>query len=211
LRLRRAKPRKARNWGHKDSNDLRCAKVRCEKEADSDALWKRMKRGSSYLRSEGVEAQRKAVESYLNGRSGARLVAEVVEVDSGGRKNDRPKLATAVALCRMHGGATLIIPNLGRLAFNAAFLRSLQTAAVAFVACDKPKVNRRAIPRLIAEAEEKKRRWVATRRATIATARARGVRFGNGKNNLKNQDIGGERGRATKSRMARARARALAP
>src|SRR5215212_7154474 len=56
------------------------------------------KQGRSGL---GLEAQQEAVRSYLNGGSW-KLMAEVVEVESG-KRNDRPKLAKALRLCRLHG------------------------------------------------------------------------------------------------------------
>ncbi len=77
------------------------------------------KQGRSGL---GLEAQQEAVRSYLNGGSW-QLVAEVVEVESG-KRNDRPKLAEALPLCRLHG-ATLIIAKLDRLARNVAFISNL--------------------------------------------------------------------------------------
>src|SRR6476659_3750612 len=61
----------------------------------------------------GLEAQQNAVFNYLNGGDW-RLVAEVTEVESG-KRSDRPKLAEALKLCRLHG-ATLIIAKLDRLA-----------------------------------------------------------------------------------------------
>ena len=70
----------------------------------------------------GLEAQQKAVHDYLNGGDW-RLVAEVVEVESG-KRSDRPKLGEALRLCRLHG-ATLIIAKLDRLARNVAFVSSL--------------------------------------------------------------------------------------
>jgi DNA invertase Pin-like site-specific DNA recombinase len=73
------------------------------------------KQGRSGL---GLEAQREAVRNHLNGGSW-RLAAEVVEVESG-KRNDRPKLAEALRLCRLHG-ATLIIAKLDRLARNVPF------------------------------------------------------------------------------------------
>ena len=63
----------------------------------------------------GLEAQQEAVRSYLNGGDW-RLVAEVVEIESG-KRNDRPKLAEALRLCRLHG-AVLIIAKLDRLSLR---------------------------------------------------------------------------------------------
>ena len=71
----------------------------------------------------GIEAQRRAVEDYLNGGRWT-LVAEFVEVESG-KHDDRPKLAEALALCRLHN-ATLIIAKLDRLSRDAHFLLGLQ-------------------------------------------------------------------------------------
>src|SRR5699024_6858370 len=70
----------------------------------------------------GLEAQRAAVADFLNGGDW-RLVAEIVEVESGKRK-DRSKLEEALALCRAHR-ATLVFAKLDRLARNAAFLLCL--------------------------------------------------------------------------------------
>jgi DNA invertase Pin-like site-specific DNA recombinase len=70
----------------------------------------------------GLEAQREAVASYLNGGKWT-LVQEVVEVESG-RRNDRPAIAEALRLCRLHR-ATLIIAKLDRLVRNVHFISSL--------------------------------------------------------------------------------------
>ena len=83
----------------------------------------------------GLEAQQEAVRSYLDGGSW-QLVDEVVEVESG-KRNDRPKLAEALKLCRLHG-ATLIIAKLDRLARNVAFVSNLMESGVDFVAVDFP-------------------------------------------------------------------------
>ena len=72
---------------------------------------------------------------YLNGGDWA-LLEEVVEVESG-KRNDRPELARALALCRIHG-AKLLIAKLDRLARNVAFIANLMEAGVEFEAVDLP-------------------------------------------------------------------------
>src|ERR1700680_445342 len=69
----------------------------------------------------GLEAQRKAVKDRLCGDT--KLVAEYTEIESG-RKNDRPRLAEALAACRLHR-ATLVIAKLDRLARNVAFVSNI--------------------------------------------------------------------------------------
>jgi hypothetical protein len=98
----------------------------------------------------GLEAQREAVRSYLDGGSW-QLVEEVVEVESG-KRNDRPKLAEALKLCRLHQ-ATLIIAKLDRLARNVAFVSNLMESGVDFVAVDFPQANRLTVHILAAVAE----------------------------------------------------------
>ena len=93
------------------------------------------KQGASGL---GLEAQRKAVTDFLNGGAWT-LVAELVEVESG-KRDDRPKLAEALSLCRVHG-AVLLIAKLDRLSRDLHFLTGLQKAGVRFVAADMPEAN----------------------------------------------------------------------
>ena len=102
----------------------------------------------------GLDAQRSAVAGYLNGGAW-KLLAEVVEVESG-KRNDRPKLAEAMALCRLHG-ATLLVAKLDRLSRDAAFLMNLQSAGVRFVAADLPQANEMTvgIMAVVAQAERK--------------------------------------------------------
>ena len=76
----------------------------------------------------GLEAQRKAVTDFLDGGRWS-LIAEFVEVESG-KHDDRPKLAEAMALCRLHN-ATLVIAKLDRLSRDAAFLLDLRRAVCA--------------------------------------------------------------------------------
>ena len=60
----------------------------------------------------GLDAQRKAVEDYLNG-GGWQLVGRFTEVESG-KLDGRPELEKALAACRLHK-AKLVIAKLDRL------------------------------------------------------------------------------------------------
>ena len=64
------------------------------------------------------------------------MVKEVVEVESG-KRNDRPAIAEAHRLCRLHR-ATLIIAKLDGLARNVHFISSLMESGVEFIAVDFP-------------------------------------------------------------------------
>jgi len=123
----------------------------------------------------GLEAQRRAVTDFLNGGAW-KLVAEFVEVESGA-KNDRPKLAEALALCRAHG-AKLVIAKLDRLSRNAHFLLGLQNAGVQFVAADMPEANEMivGIMAVVAQAE---RKMISKRtKDALAAAKVRGRKLG---------------------------------
>jgi len=129
----------------------------------------------------GLEAQQEAVRSYLDGGSW-QLVEEVVEVESG-KRNDRPKLAEALKLCRLHG-ATLIIAKLDRLARNVAFVSNLMESGVDFVAVDFPQANRLTVHILAAVAEHEAAMISQRTRAALAAAKARGKKLGGGRGNI---------------------------
>ena len=129
----------------------------------------------------GLEAQREAVRAHLNGGNWS-LVAEVIEVESG-KHNDRPKLAEALRLCRLHG-AILIIAKLDRLARNVAFISNLMESGVDFVAVDFPQANRLTVHILAAVAEHEAAMISARTKAALAAAKARGVRLGGDRGHL---------------------------
>lgn len=131
------------------------------------------KQGASGL---GLEAQRAAVAEFaLVG--GHKLMAEFVEVESGG-KAARPQLAAALTSCRLHR-ATLVIAKLDRLARNVAFIANLMDGGVEFVACDMPQANRLTLHLLAAIAEHEREMISQRTRAALQAAKARGVRLGN--------------------------------
>jgi DNA invertase Pin-like site-specific DNA recombinase len=136
----------------------------------------------------GLEAQQEAVKTYLNGGAWE-LVAEVVEVESG-KRNDRPKLADALALCRLHN-ATLIIAKLDRLARNVHFVSGLMEAGVDFTACDFPQANRLTVHILAAVAEHEAQMISTRTKAALAAAKARGTKLGGDRGNIQDHAIAG--------------------
>jgi DNA invertase Pin-like site-specific DNA recombinase len=123
----------------------------------------------------GLEAQRESVLRYLNGGNWT-LIEEIVEVESG-KSIDRPKLAEALRLCRVHG-ATLLIAKLDRLARNVNFISNLMESGVEFVAVDLPQANRLTVHIMAAMAEHEAAMISQRTKAALAAARARGTRLG---------------------------------
>lgn len=123
----------------------------------------------------GVEAQREAVSSYL-ASVGGELIAEYVEVESGGKKA-RPVLVQSIAQSRREG-ATLLIAKLDRLARNVAFVSSLMESGVEFVAADAPYANKLMIHILSAFAEYEREQISQRTRDALQAAKARGIRLG---------------------------------
>jgi DNA invertase Pin-like site-specific DNA recombinase len=124
----------------------------------------------------GLEAQRRAVEDFLNGGRWT-LVREFVEVESG-KHNDRPKLADALHLCRITG-AKLVIAKLDRLSRDAHFLLGLQKAGVPFVAADMPEANELVVGVMAVVAQAERKMISERTKAALAAAKRRGVRLGN--------------------------------
>ncbi len=122
----------------------------------------------------GLEAQREAVSRYLGASS--HLVQEVIEVESG-KKNDRPKIAEAVRLCRVHR-ATLIIAKLDRLARNLHFISGLMEAGIRFIAVDNPSANELTVHILAAVAQSEAKAISERTKAALGAAKARGVKLG---------------------------------
>lgn len=129
----------------------------------------------------GLEAQKHAVSEYLNGGKW-KLIAEVTEVESG-KRSDRPALANALSLCRLHK-ATLVVAKMDRLARNLHFITSLMQSGVDFVACDIPVANKLTVHILAAVAEAEAEAISARTKAALAAAKARGVKLGGDRGNF---------------------------
>src|SRR5262249_45376622 len=123
----------------------------------------------------GLDAQRQAVETYLNGGSWE-LLGEFVEIESG-KRSDRPQLAAALAACKKHK-ARLVIAKLDRLARNVAFIANLMDGKVDFVCCDMPEATRLTIHVLAAVAEHEREMIAERTKAGLRAAKARGVVLG---------------------------------
>jgi DNA invertase Pin-like site-specific DNA recombinase len=107
----------------------------------------------------GLNAQRKALEDFLNGGSWT-VVAEFTEIESG-TNNARPELARAIQACRLYG-AKLVIAKLDRLSRDAHFLLGLQKADVPFVATDMPFADNFTVG-LMALVAQKEREMISAR------------------------------------------------
>lgn len=155
----------------------------------------------------GLEAQREAVLSFLNGGNWS-LVASFTEVESG-KLNDRPELEKALRACRLHG-AKLVIAKLDRLSRDAHFLLGLEKAGVDFVAADMPMANRLTVGILAVVADEERRMISARTKAALAAAKRRGVKLG-GNRGVTLTRKQREAGSAVIADRARQRATDLAP
>jgi DNA invertase Pin-like site-specific DNA recombinase len=123
----------------------------------------------------GLEAQREAVAGYLSGGQWT-LVQEVIEVESG-KRSDRPELARALSLCRLHR-AVLLVAKLDRLARNVAFVSALMEAGVKFVAVDLPLANDLTVHIMASMAEYEAKAISARTKAALQAAKARGTVLG---------------------------------
>lgn len=130
----------------------------------------------------GLDAQREAVQSFLNGGRWT-LLSEFTEVESG-KINDRPALGRALETCRLTG-ATLVVAKLDRLARNARFLLAVVEGCGegGVVFCDLPTipagpVGKFLVTQMAAVAELEAGLIGQRTRAALQAAKARGVQLG---------------------------------
>jgi DNA invertase Pin-like site-specific DNA recombinase len=156
----------------------------------------------------GLNAQRKAVEDFLNGGRWT-LLKEFREVESGSR-DDRPELAKALAYCRLHN-ATLVIAKLDRLSRDAHFLLGLQKAGARFVAADMPEANEMIVGIMAVVAQAERKMISARTKAALQAAKARGQVLGGKRPGQYVTPAIQDAGRAVRTARARAWAADLAP
>jgi len=124
----------------------------------------------------GLEAQREAVQRYLASIAGG-LIGEFTEVETG-KRNDRPELQKALAVCRRRRSTKLAIAKLDRLSRNVAFIAAMMDSNVEFIACDNPHATRLTLHILAAVAEHERSMIAARTKAALAAAKARGKKLG---------------------------------
>lgn len=123
----------------------------------------------------GLEAQRAAAEAYAKGRGP--IIAEFVEVETGTKKRERPKIKEALALTEAEG-ATLLIAKLDRLARNVVFVMTLKDSGVPFVCADMPEANGLTIG-MMAVLAQYEAEMISTRtKAALDARRRRGLPLG---------------------------------
>lgn len=155
----------------------------------------------------GLEAQRAAVEGYLNGGRW-RLLAEYKEIESG-KRDDRPQLAKALKHCKVTG-ATLVIAKLDRLSRDMHFIVSLQKAEVKFVAADLPQANDMIVSIMAVFAEHERKMISDRTKAALAAAKAKGVKLGSPKGAAHLKGLGNDAAIAKVRELATERANNLA-
>ena len=151
----------------------------------------------------GLEAQKRDLDLYLATQESAVVVADLVEVASGG-KSDRAVLAEALELCVRHK-ATLLVAKLDRLSRQVSFVANLlEDKRVEFVVASLPQASRFEL-HLYAALAEQERAFVSQRtKAALAAAKARGVNLGGARHHLPDLN-------KLKQERVRQEAEALAP
>jgi DNA invertase Pin-like site-specific DNA recombinase len=127
----------------------------------------------------GLDAQRAAVERYLNGGDWS-IVAQFTEVESG-KLSDRPQLDKALAAARLHR-CPLVVSKVDRLTRSVAFLSRLLEAGVDVRFADLPQIEgatgRFLLQQMVAVAELEAGMISARTKAALAAAKRRGVKLG---------------------------------
>lgn len=127
----------------------------------------------------GLEAQRQAVTTYLNGGDWT-IVGEFAEVESG-KVSDRPELDKALAAARLHR-ASLVVSKVDRLTRTVAFLSRLLEAGVDVRFADLPQIEgatgRFMLQQMVAVAELEAGMISARTKAALAAAKKRGKQLG---------------------------------
>lgn len=137
----------------------------------------------------GLEAQQRDIELFLQNYSDVpyEVVGAFQDIGSGA-DNGRPELAKAIALAKKTG-AELLVAKLDRLSRKVAFLaglmddKKLQIRVASMPHADKFQLH------IYAALAEQERTFISLRtKAALAAAKARGVKLGGDRGNLKERN-----------------------
>lgn len=149
------------------------------------------KQGKSGL---GLEAQRAAVERYLNDGKW-RITAEFTEVESG-RRSDRPQLEAALKAARARR-CPLVVANVSRLTRSVAFLTRLLEAGVDVRFADLPQIEGptgRFMLTQMAAVAELEAGFIGDRtKKALASAKVAGKKLGGRRRMMLEADANGKR------------------
>jgi DNA invertase Pin-like site-specific DNA recombinase len=128
----------------------------------------------------GLEAQRKAVATYAASQ-GLTVADEFTEIETGkGADALERRPVFAAALQRAKKLRTpIVVAKLDRLSRDVAFIATLMTKKVEFVAADDPTKSPFMLHIKAAVAQEERRMIALRTREALAAAKARGVKLGN--------------------------------
>jgi DNA invertase Pin-like site-specific DNA recombinase len=134
------------------------------------------KQGKSGL---GLDAQKEAVRTYLNGGDW-QIVDEFREVESG-KRSDRPELDKALAAARLHRAA-LVVSKVDRLTRSVAFLSRLLESGVEVRFADLPAIEgatgRFMLQQMVAVAELEAGMISDRTKKALAAAKRKGKKLG---------------------------------
>jgi DNA invertase Pin-like site-specific DNA recombinase len=141
----------------------------------------------------GIEAQREAVRTYLNGGDWT-IVEEHTEVESG-KRSDRPALDKALAAARLHRAA-LVVSKVDRLTRSVAFLSRLLEAGVDVRFADLPQIEgatgRFLLQQMVAVAELEAGMISKRTKDALAAAKKRGTKLGGRRRKIVGKDDRGK-------------------
>jgi DNA invertase Pin-like site-specific DNA recombinase len=127
----------------------------------------------------GLEAQRSAVATYLNGGDW-KIIDEFVEVESG-RRSDRPELERALSAARLRR-LPLVVSKVDRLTRSVGFLSRLLDAGVDVRFADLPQIEgptgQFLLQQMVAVAQLEAGMISGRTKAALAAAKKRGTKLG---------------------------------
>lgn len=137
------------------------------------------RRISSQLQRDGysLDAQLRAVESYLKSLTCPYDVVGTFDEQETGANDERPKLKEAIKLAQATD-ATIVIARLDRIGRSLPLLYILDRAKVSFCAADNPNCDAFS-SKLMMLFAERERELIASRvKAALQVAKSRGVKLG---------------------------------